>query len=211
MCRAWMGARLPFRNTYHKGMYPFLGQTHYYAPDKNNGLFRWADHHPTVTFSLRPLERSPPPPPPPPHVSYSSPSMFIFYALYAVIILCFCFSFHFTLPRVHFQSARIHLATLFSHLQQRVISTLNCTQISCFIPLQPPFYNTCFANYSSFINSSIHTVTTSTTQYNSFLFTCIHINAHLPASLPSTQSLFPPKPTNQPTNQPTIALGSKYL
>ena len=38
-CRAWMGARLPFRNTYHKGFSLFMGQTRYYAPDENSGLF----------------------------------------------------------------------------------------------------------------------------------------------------------------------------
>ena len=32
-CRAWMGARLPFRNTYHKGFSLFMGQARYYAPE----------------------------------------------------------------------------------------------------------------------------------------------------------------------------------
>ena len=46
-CRAWMGAHLPFGNTHQKGIYPFLGQTRYCAPDENSGCFRW-----TVTYSL---------------------------------------------------------------------------------------------------------------------------------------------------------------
>ena len=45
-CRAWMGARLPFRNTYHKGFSLFMGQTpRYYAPDEISCLFWWADHY----------------------------------------------------------------------------------------------------------------------------------------------------------------------
>ena len=54
-----MGAHLPFRNTYQKGIYPFLGQTRYCAPDENSGLIRWADPLTMVTYSLIPLERSP--------------------------------------------------------------------------------------------------------------------------------------------------------
>ena len=40
MSRAWMGARLPFRNTYQKGIYPFWGQARYYAPDLIGDLSR---------------------------------------------------------------------------------------------------------------------------------------------------------------------------
>ena len=200
-CRAWMGTRLPFRNTYHKGVYPFLGQTRYYAPDENSGLFRWADHHSTVTFSLSPLERSPPP------SSCSRPNP----PCSSLCLICsyyLMFFFYFTLPRVHFLTARVHLATFFLHPQQRVISTLNYTQISCFIPLQPPFYNACSANYSSLIPQFTqlqHSLHNTVLSYSGD----IHINTHLPASLPSTQSLPPltttttttTTTTNQPTNQ----------
>ena len=41
----WMSARLPFRNTYHKGFSLFMGQTRYHAPDKNSCLFWWADRY----------------------------------------------------------------------------------------------------------------------------------------------------------------------
>lgn len=44
-CRACMDARLPFRNTYRRGIY---------VPDEDSGLFRWADHSPAVTYSLPP-------------------------------------------------------------------------------------------------------------------------------------------------------------
>ena len=30
-----VGARLPFQNTYQKGIYPFLEQARYYVPDEN--------------------------------------------------------------------------------------------------------------------------------------------------------------------------------
>ena len=92
-----MGARLPFRNMYHKGIYLFLGKMRYYAPDENGGLFQWADHLPTVTFSLSPL-RALSPTCPIPH-----PPCSCFYVLsffHAVTILCFLF--HLVLPRFHF-------------------------------------------------------------------------------------------------------------
>ena len=66
---SWMGARLPFRNTYHKGFALFMGQTRYYhAPDENNCLITTRDHIPT--FHLRALS-------PPPHF----PIWFIFVPL----------------------------------------------------------------------------------------------------------------------------------
>ena len=93
-----MGAHLPFRNMYHKGIYLILGQIHYYAPDENSGLFQWADHLPTVTFSLSPLRAlSPSPTCPIPH-----PPCSYFNFFHAVIILCFCVLFHLVLPRFHF-------------------------------------------------------------------------------------------------------------
>ena len=60
-CRAWVGARLQFRNTYHKGFSLFMGQTRYHAPDENSCLFWWADHQlrSHSHFYLRAL--SPPP------------------------------------------------------------------------------------------------------------------------------------------------------
>ena len=74
-CRAWMGARLPCRNTYQKGIYPFLGQTRYYAPDENGGLLQWADPLTAVTYSLSPgLEPSPRHP----HVLFLSLYIFTF-------------------------------------------------------------------------------------------------------------------------------------
>ena len=47
-CRAWMGARPPFQNTYHKGMCPFLGQSHCYVPDENRefaSITSWSHIH----------------------------------------------------------------------------------------------------------------------------------------------------------------------
>ena len=58
-CRAWMGARLPYRNTYHKGIYPFVEQTRHYAPDEIGCLFWWADHFHGHSFISILLERSP--------------------------------------------------------------------------------------------------------------------------------------------------------
>ena len=49
----------PFQNTYQKGIFSSLGQTRYYTPDENGGLFRWTDPLTTITFSLRSLGRSP--------------------------------------------------------------------------------------------------------------------------------------------------------
>ena len=51
-CRAWMGAHLPYRNTYHKGIYPFVEQTHHYAPDEIGCLFWWTDITHSHSFTI---------------------------------------------------------------------------------------------------------------------------------------------------------------
>ena len=38
-CWAWMGAHLPYGNMYHKGIYPFVEQTHHYTPAWWDWLF----------------------------------------------------------------------------------------------------------------------------------------------------------------------------
>ena len=60
--RAWMGAHLPYRNTCHKGIYPFVEQTHHYAPDEIGCLFWWADHVCGHIFTSILFERSSRPP-----------------------------------------------------------------------------------------------------------------------------------------------------
>ena len=139
-----MGMRLPFRNMYHKGMYTFLGDKPTTRPEEDSGLFSWADHHPIITFSLSPLERSPHPP----HVLFLTLHVHILCLLFLILLYVsvFFFLFHFTLPRVHFLPTCVGLVPSFSHPQQ-----CKLTQKSCFIPLQLPFHNACSTNHSNLI------------------------------------------------------------
>ena len=99
----------------------------YYAPDENDGLFQWADHLPTVTFSPSPLRAlSPTCPIPHPPCSYFMP----FISFMLLLSYVYVFLFHFTFSRVHVFPARVDLAPFFSRPQQRVVPTHNYIQIS---------------------------------------------------------------------------------
>ena len=141
-CWAWVGARLPFRNTYHNfRIHPFLGQPLYYAPDENSGFLGWVDHHPDGHIFTKPSQAlSPPPTWPIPH----SLRLSCFYVLTHIFLNLTSLSpaFFRSLPSVSHVSTHGH----FSHPQQRVVPTHKCTQISCFIPLQPPFPSACSTN-----------------------------------------------------------------
>ena len=114
------------------------------------------------------------------------------------------FLYHFTLPRVYFLPARVVLVTVFSHPQQRVVSTHTTRKFPLFIPFQPPFHYACLTNYSSLIPQFSQLQQSS---HNTVLsYSHIHTIAHLPASLP------PPKThTHTHTHTQTPAApGSKF-
>ena len=82
-CRVWIGARLPFRNTHQKGIYPFWGQTRHYVPDEIGGLSRWADPLTTVTYSLTVPSSALPVT----HMSYSSLFIFVLYLFHIMLVM----------------------------------------------------------------------------------------------------------------------------
>ena len=98
-----MGVHLSFWNTNQKGIYPFLGQTYYCAPDENGRLFWWADPLTMVTYSLIPLKHSPIT-----HMPYSSLLTFVLYLFRGLMVLCICFSFSFHYPPRFFTPSLKH-------------------------------------------------------------------------------------------------------
>ena len=101
-----MGAHLPYRNTYHKEIYPFVEQTHHYTPD-NIGCRFDGRIMSVVTASPPSFSRAHPVP----HVSYS--------AFYASHHLCFLY---YKLSRcinfISFQSLPRSINSLHSHTSQ---------------------------------------------------------------------------------------------
>ena len=85
-------------------------------------------------------------------MSYSSPLPFIVFVFYALCFYAFFpISLH-TLPRVHFLPSpcitRIGLTDFSRTHSSAWFLTHNKTQISCFIPLQPPIHNIRLLNKS---------------------------------------------------------------
>ena len=129
--------------------------------------------------------------------------MFIFYAFYvfhAVIILCYwVFLFHFTLPRVHFLSARVGLDSFFSNPwaahafqpQLHTISSCYSTPTSVPLSLSLPILQ---------FNSPFLSITILTIRYSPF-----HCHIYTPSHT------FPlPYLPKIPHIQHLPALGSKY-
>ena len=161
-CRAWVGVRLPFRNTYQKGIYPFLGQTRYYAPDEIGGLFRWADPLTTVTHSPSPLERSSRHPPLSLHIRTLSLPCFVVVSVFHI---------HSTLPRgfslAPSHIARIDLMTLYLHYYKAWFPPTTTHEYPV-LYLTPPFPFPFPCSTYSPATFPAHTITVFTTQYTPF-------------------------------------------
>ena len=106
-CTPTILKRTPQRNL------SLLWQTHYNASDENSALFRWGDHHPTVTISLSSLERSPCPP------------CVLFLTLWVHILCLVCLSCCYYVMFLFFvffpldSPSLVGLAPFFSHPQHR--------------------------------------------------------------------------------------------
>ena len=123
---------LPFRNTYQKGIYPFMGQTRYYAPDEIGGLSQWADALTMVTNSLSFLEHflHHPCPIPLSLYAYSISSMVLCYYVFGLQFWFFAPSFAHCMHRPY---------DPLSSLLQRLVPSQNHTQITLFYSTSPLF------------------------------------------------------------------------
>ena len=135
-----MGAHLPFRNRRTiKELIPF-GTNPLLCSRREWRFVLDGRITPMVTYSLNPLE----------HCSRhpdSSPLTFILlcFSWFYVFCLKCVLQFYFSLPSVHFLIG----LTAFSCTHNSTWFLIhNNTQISCYIPLQPPFRSTCFPNNS---------------------------------------------------------------
>ena len=171
-----------FETHTRKEYFSLKGETRYYAPDENGGLFRWADPHITAKLTKFPRALSPSPTCPIPLSLY-------LYFMFSMVLCHYIFSlqFHFTPPVVFSSLPRTsQVSTLwpFTFTTTVLCSSHKHTRMPGFIPLAPPFSFSCFTyTQATFPNSHIHNI------YNtiqSFPFTGTHTISPLSSLSSST-------------------------
>ena len=128
--------------------------------------------------------------------------LFLILHVHILCLLCLscCYYFMFLFFFVPLDSLLlVGLAPFYSHPQQCVLSTHNYQQISCFIPLQPLFHDTCSTNYFSLIPWFTHL------QHS--LHNTVLSYSHTYTSLHTIPRPYLP---HNPLKKTSTALGSKY-